>query len=82
MRCAVLHLLAFDTCVCVSHRYLTWQSDDLTALGPVLAAFTSFTTLRSLALSCSKRTLERACGGHGVELFNRVMPYCRMDFIR
>ena len=64
-------------------RYLTWQSDDLTALGPVISAYTQFTTLRSLSLSCSNASLDRACGGEdGQELFHRIMPYCRMDFIR
>jgi len=62
-------------------RRLTWQSDDLTALGPVLAAYTHFTTLRSLSLSCTSNTLQRACGEEGQQLFQRVMPYCRMDFI-
>jgi hypothetical protein len=77
-------VLAFTLCsnTHARCRYLTWQSDDLTALGPVLGAFTSFTTLRCLALSCSKRTLERACEGQGAEVLHRVMPYCRMDFIR
>lgn len=40
-------------------RYLTWQTDDLTALGPVLSAYTHFTTLRGLSLSCSRPTLQR-----------------------
>ena len=62
-------------------RYLTWQSDDLTALGPVLSAFTQFTTLRALSLSCTNATLDRACGEEGRQLFQQVMPYCRMNFI-
>jgi hypothetical protein len=68
--------------MCACCRYLTWQSDDLTALGPVVSAYTHFTTLRALSLSCTNATLDRACGEDGQEHFARIMPYCRMDFIR
>lgn len=68
-------------CLCC-FRYLTWQSDDLTALGPVLSAYTHFTTLRSLSLSCSNATMDRACGESAQELFQKIMPYCRMEFNR
>jgi hypothetical protein len=45
-----------------SCRRLSWQSDDLAALGPVVAAFGAFTGLRLLSLSCTPDTLRRACG--------------------
>lgn len=71
-------------CVCLYwFRYLTWQSDDLTALGPVISAYACFTTLRSLSLSCSSATLDRACGGEdGQALLHKIMPYCKVGFIR
>lgn len=87
--CAVLFAPAAAIVIRV-RRHLSWQSDDLTALGPVLSAYTQFTTLRSLSLSCTSATLARACEREGSgerggcqqqELFNRIMPYCRMDFI-
>jgi hypothetical protein len=64
-------------------RYLTWQSDDLTSLGPCLAAYAHFTALRLLSLSCSPSTLDRAVGGaqagDGLALFAAAMPYACVD---
>lgn len=60
-------------------RYLTWQSDDLTALGPVIDAFTSFTTLRSLSLACTPATLAHACGGDRTGGLAGLLPYCSLD---
>jgi hypothetical protein len=49
----------------LSLRRLEWQSDDLSASGPILECFTRFTTLRSLV---SSRLLAAAsCSFLGVE---------------
>jgi len=40
-------------------RRLTWRSDDLSRLGPVLAAYAAFTALRALSLSCTRAAAER-----------------------
>lgn len=64
------------------NRKLTWQSDDLTSLGPCITAFSHFTTLRLLSLSCTTATLNHACGGtSGRSLFQQIMPYCDLDLI-
>ena len=60
-------------------RYLTWESDDLCSQGPVLDAFTHFTVLRLLSLSCTSKTLSNACGSR--EVFRELMPYCDLDLI-
>lgn len=57
-------------------RSLTWQSDDLASQGPVLEAFTQFTSLRSLALSCTRRTMELVFGPDYSAAFKEAMPYC------
>jgi hypothetical protein len=67
--------VAFD----VHCRYLTWESDDLSSQGPVLDAFTHFTVLRLLSLSCTSKTLSNACGSRAV--FQELMPYCDLDLI-
>ncbi|WIA18363.1 hypothetical protein OEZ85_009828 [Tetradesmus obliquus] len=64
-----------------SLRYLTWQSDDLTALGPVAAAYQHFTSLRRLKLSCTHATLQHACGSKGQEELRQRMPYCNLNLI-
>uniref|UniRef100_A0A383VIH7 F-box domain-containing protein n=1 Tax=Tetradesmus obliquus TaxID=3088 RepID=A0A383VIH7_TETOB len=64
-----------------SLRYLTWQSDDLTALGPVAAAYQHFTSLRRLKLSCTHATLQHACGSKGQEKLRQRMPYCNLNLI-
>jgi hypothetical protein len=40
-------------------RRLTWRSDDLSRLGPVLGAYAAFTSLRGLSLSCTRAAAER-----------------------
>eukprot|EP00882_Tetradesmus_deserticola_P003943 GHRQ01004169.1.p1 GENE.GHRQ01004169.1~~GHRQ01004169.1.p1 ORF type:complete len:540 (+),score=233.07 GHRQ01004169.1:193-1812(+) len=60
-------------------RYLTWQTDDLTALGPVVAAYQHFTSLRLLKLSCTPAALQHACGAKGKEGFRQLMPYCNLN---
>lgn len=40
-------------------RRLTWRSDDLSRLGPVLGAYAAFTALRGLSLSCTVAAAER-----------------------
>ncbi len=62
-----------------SLRVLAWQSDDLTALGPVMGAFGAFTTLRLLSLSCTPATVAYACGT--TEALQRLLPYCHLDLI-
>eukprot|EP00878_Enallax_costatus_P036691 GHUV01041228.1.p1 GENE.GHUV01041228.1~~GHUV01041228.1.p1 ORF type:complete len:404 (+),score=134.30 GHUV01041228.1:64-1212(+) len=62
-------------------RYLSWQSDDLTALGPAVAAYSHFTTLRLLSLSCTPATLQYACGAEGQIMFQSMLPYCNLDLI-
>lgn len=68
------------TCSCTMCRRLAWQSDDLTALGPCLTAFTAFTTLRHVGLSCSGATLDHACaGGDGRAVLQAICPYATLD---
>jgi hypothetical protein len=54
---------------------LTWQSDDLSAQGPILEAFTRFTSLRSLALACTKRTMALVFGPDYADAFRAACPY-------
>jgi hypothetical protein len=61
-------------------RHLTWESDDLSNAGPVLAAYAHFTLLRSLALNCSKRQVAVVCGSDDV--FNKLMPYCDVNMVQ
>lgn len=63
-------------------RQLTWQSDDLTACGPLLDAFTCFTALRLLGLSCTDRTFEVATGASPDALAAAYLPYCRISCVR
>ena len=60
-------------------RALTWQSDDLAAHGPVLGCFTRFTSLRSLALSCTRRTLELSLGEGYAAAFAAACPYVSLE---
>lgn len=71
-----MHVLT--DCFC---RYLSWQSDDLTALGPAVAAYSHFTTLRLLSLSCTPATLKYACGDDGEHTFRSLLPYCNLDLV-
>jgi len=58
-----------------TNRNLTWQSDDLNAQGPILECFTRFTSLRSLALSCTRRTMVLAFGEDYSAAFRAACPY-------
>jgi hypothetical protein len=60
-------------------RNLTWQSDDLNANGPILECFTRFTSLRSLALSCTRRTMVLAFGDDYAAAFRAACPYLDLD---
>lgn len=62
-----------------SLRTLTWQSDDLSAQGPVLECFTRFTSLRSLALSCTRRTMVLSFGEDFAAAFRAACPYVDLD---
>ncbi|GBF87465.1 hypothetical protein Rsub_00176 [Raphidocelis subcapitata] len=63
----------------LSLRRLEWQSDDLAAYGPILECFTRFTTLRSLALSCTRRTMVLAFGEDYEAAFRASCPYIDLD---
>jgi len=60
-------------------KYLSWESDDLTALGPTLELFSPFSGLRMLSLSCTRSTLVHAIGS--VRALTRHMPYCYVDLV-
>ncbi len=61
-------------------RALSWETDDLTARGPQLAALSPLTTLRHLWLSCTDKTAERALGG--MRVLYDALPYCHVDVVR
>ena len=60
---------------------LTWQSDDLSSQGPILQVFTVFTSLRSLALSCTRRTMVLAHGDGYAAAFRDACPYVSLSLI-
>ncbi|KAI8475526.1 MAG: hypothetical protein J3K34DRAFT_517343 [Monoraphidium minutum] len=64
-----------------SLRRLSWQSDDLAAHGPTLECFTRFTSLRSLALGCTRRTMALAHGEGYAEALRAACPYVDLDLI-
>jgi hypothetical protein len=64
-----------------SLRSLTWQSDDLTAHGPILENFVRFTALRALALSCTKRTMALSLGSGYSGAFAAACPYVDLSLV-
>lgn len=46
----------------------------------MLSAYTSFTGLRMLSLSCTYKTLCHAVPG-GLQTFAACMPYCHLDVV-
>eukprot|EP00798_Chlamydomonas_sp_ICE-L_P028078 gene28078-31185_t len=61
-----------------SLKSLVWNTDDLTASGPNLHAFTIFKALRVLTLSCTRRTINHVVPG-GFASLQQCLPYAHIE---